>query len=157
MKPDAAIGRLAPEEGLTRARDFLSSALRLDAMIALKLARMDKLREQAGKMRALAVWDERNEEARKCLEDQLLSDYHQLSLRQQRIGEYLARVPDERHRTVLEMRYLQGMPFFRIAMAMHYDERQIYRYHRAGLQHVAVQMALEAKKEKLEAKKEKSD
>ena len=44
---------------------------------------------------------------------------------------------------VLEMHYLQGMPFFRAAMALHYEERQIYRLHRAGLKAIAAQLLLE--------------
>ena len=50
----------------------------------------------------------------------------------------IARLPDEKMARILEMRYLDQQPFFRIAARMHYDERQIYRYHRQGLRYVAL-------------------
>ena len=42
---------------------------------------------------------------------------------------------------MLEMRYLNGAPFFRVAMAIHYDERTVYRLHRAGLRMIAALLA----------------
>ena len=43
----------------------------------------------------------------------------------------------------LEMRYLQGTAFPMIAARLAYDERQIYRFHKKALMHVALQMAQE--------------
>ena len=76
-----------------------------------------------------------------ALERDIQADYHRLTLLQREIRECLSRVPQPLPRLVLEMRYLQGSPFFRIAMALHYDERQIYRYQAQGPEQVALQLA----------------
>ncbi len=142
MKPEEALDALAGPEGIARARELLSSALRLDAMIALKLARLDALKARAEKARIVPGLSEETEQG--LLEQEILEEYRALMARQRRIQALLSRMPDERQRTVLELRYLQGLPFFRIAMQLHYDERQIYRYHRAGLRYLAVLTALES-------------
>lgn len=125
-------------EGLCDARDFLSGYLRLDAAQAVKLSRLDALRSAAGRLRALhsSAPDELA-----ALEKEILADYSVLLQRQKSIGDAIRRVPDEMSRLVLESRYLEGLPFFRIAMNLHFDERQIYRYHRRGLEHIAAQLA----------------
>ena len=74
-------------------------------------------------------------------EEGLLSDYHRLTEEREKVQRLIDRVPDVRHRTVLEMRYLEGLPFFRIAMALNYEERQIYRLHKEALRHAAAVLA----------------
>lgn len=125
-------------EGLCAARDLLSGALRLDAEAALALARLDRMRARARRGRA-------DREAIRQEEARLLSLYKEKTARQQTIGAVIRRVPDENARTVLRLHYLEGMPFFRVAMQMNYDERQIYRILRRGLSHVALQTVLNEK------------
>lgn len=141
MKPEERLASLVTEEGIKKAREALSSAQPLERLIALKLSRLDRAREEEKHLRALgggAAADEIRH-----TEEGLLSDYHLLTQQREKVQRLIDRVPDMRHRTVLEMRYLEGLPFFRIAMNMHYDERQIYRYHKSGLLHVSLQLALE--------------
>lgn len=137
MTPEELIAYVRSDAGLCAARDYLGGYLRLDAMIAVKLARLDQMKARAARLAALHSGAEVDTAA---LEAEILSDYRALTQRQQDIAAVIRQVPDERHRTVLEMRYLQGMPFFRIAMQMNYAERQIYRYHRRGLMAVAARI-----------------
>ena len=152
MTPDRMLAALQTPENVAAARDFLSAALRLDALIAVKLARLDMLRDRAQRMgRALdglpggsGTGDRVGNAAAELadMEEDVRRDYAALLRRQKRIGAVIRAVPDEIQSAVLEMRYLQGMPFHRIAAALHYDERQIYRFHQRGVGHVAVQLAL---------------
>lgn len=152
MTVEEAYAFIRSPQGLAAARDYLSAALRLDAMIALRLSRLDAARARGERVtRALDALaggggaGDRVGEAAADLADQeaaLLADYHALLKQQKEIGAAIARVPEDRQRMVLEMRYLQGLPFFRIAMTLHYDERQVYRLHERGLRHVAAQIAL---------------
>jgi len=41
-------------------------------------------------------------------------------------------------RTVLEMRYMGGYPWRRIMSVLHYEEAQVYKIHRAGLESIRV-------------------
>ena len=152
MTPEAALKYAQSKEGLCAARDFLSAALRMDAMIALKHARLDDLREKrerisriiASALPSAGTGDRVGETAAEIadLENEVLRDYSALVARQKQIGDAIRRVPDPRQSGILEMRYLRGLPFFRIAMDMHYDERQIYRLHKKALEYVALRIAL---------------
>ena len=141
MKAEDYLLPLITEAGIRRAREALASAQPLERLIALKLSRLDRAREEEKRLRALGG-DKAADEILHA-EEGLLSDYHLLTQQREKVQRLIDRVPDVRHRTVLEMRYLEGLPFFRIAMNMHYDERQIYRYHKSGLLHVSLQLALE--------------
>ena len=136
MTPEELIAFVRSDAGLCAAREYLSGSLRLDAQIAMKLARLEQTKKRAQALRGIAETEDTA-----AMEAELLADYTQLMHRQREIAAVIRDVPDERHRTVLEMRYLQGMPFFRIAMAMNYEERQIYRYHKRGLMAVAARIA----------------
>lgn len=131
-------------QGREAAQDYLSQAKWLDAALALKLSQMDMLRERARRAAALAgrPAPEAGVAALAALEKEIQADYHRLAQLQGEIREALRRIPQPLPRMVLEMHYLQGAPFFRIAMALHYEERQIYRYHAQGLKHVALQLAM---------------
>ncbi len=74
-------------------------------------------------------------------EQALFSAYAVLKHRRRAIAAAIGRMPEEIVRRVMTARYLEGRPFFRIAMDLHYDERQIYRIHRKGLMHAAAQIA----------------
>ena len=131
-------------QGREAAQDYLSQAKWLDAALALKLSQMDMLRQRARRAAALTAEPRPGEDvaaALTALERDIQADYHRLTLLQREIRECLSRVPQPLPRLVLEMHYLQGSPFFRIAMALHYDERQIYRYQAQGLEQVALQLA----------------
>ncbi len=151
MTPEEALCYAASPEGIADAQDYLSAFHRLDAMIALKLARLDSLKEKAGRVSQLMTGlpssggpgDRTGSLAADMvdLEEEILREYSALIQRQQEIGQAIRRVPDEQQATVLEMRYLQGVSFVGIAMRLHYDERQIYRIHQKGLRHIAMQIA----------------
>ena len=140
MTPGALLSFIHSPEGLAAARDFLSSALRMDALIGVKLARLDGMRSLRERVKAAPEEDE----AFAAAEGEVLVEYHALLDRQRAIGGVIRRVPDERQRAILEMRYLQGLPFFRIAMALNYEERQIYRLHKEALRHVAALLAADS-------------
>lgn len=137
--------------GLAAAREFVSGAHYLDNLIAMRLSRLDAVRSRATQVgRALSgmpgsgnIADRMGDAAAELadLEQELLADYHALLAKQKEIGAAIRRIPDERYAMVLEMRYLQQRPFPRIAIALSYDERQIYRFHEKGLRHIAAQIA----------------
>ena len=116
-------------EGRKAAQEFLSSAKEADARMALLTARLNDLRK-AG---ARPVSAEEEQAVR--------TERERLRARRRAVEEAVRRVPDGLCRAVLEGRYLQRLPFFRIAMALSYTERQVYRFHRRGLQHIALQIA----------------
>ncbi len=137
-------------EQRAEAQHFLAQAQRIHAMIGLKLAQLDQLREQGTRMtRALSGLprgseksDPVGETAAKLadLEAALLADYHALLEKQTAIRGLIQALPDPLWQAMMEMRYLQGASFPRIAAKLEYDERQIYRFHKKALAHVAVQM-----------------
>lgn len=146
MTSEEAMAFAKSMEGKCAARNYLGSALRLDAMAALRLAQLDILRERRGQLDAsLSAAAKRGEIDLEIAaqEEGLLEDYKQLLARQRAIAQAIRTLPDERWRLVLEMRYLQGMPFVRISMTLHYDERQTFRLHEQGLIRIALEMALE--------------
>ena len=139
-------------EGMQAARAFLSAAARLDGMIALRLARLDRLRTRGEKMtqslnglKGSGYGDKVGEAAAELADQEkaLLAEYKELLKRQKEIAVAIARVPDEQQQMVLEMRYLHSLSYVAISMRIHCDERQAYRYHNRGLVHVAMQLALD--------------
>lgn len=151
MTPEETLAFARSPAGEAAARAFLSRALHLDAMISVKLSRLDTLREKARRIRSALTGmpaptgkkDRVGEDSAEIvdLEEEILRDYHALLNQQEEIGRAVGRVPDPVQKAVLELRYLQALPFFRIAMELHYDERQIYRIHKKALGHIALQIA----------------
>ncbi|MBQ9263894.1 MAG: hypothetical protein IJ189_06730 [Clostridia bacterium] len=139
MTPEEILQYAHSAQGRCDARNLLSACLHIDAQIALKLAQLDQLREKAKRMPGA------DPRVIRELEQDVLTDYSALLKQQKRIGDMLRRVPNDLCRTVMEAHYIQELPFFRIAMNLHYDERQIYRLHKQGLEHVAAQLAYERK------------
>ena len=142
MTAEEQIRYLRSPQAVLDAQDYLSQALRLDNSISLKLAQLDSLRQKRRRLyRALgkSPEDQPTEPELKEREDEVLADYSALLRLQKDIASHIRQVPDARQRSVLELRYLEHMPFFRIAMALNYDERHIYTLHRAGLRHIAAQ------------------
>ena len=101
MKPEDRLYALVTDAGIAQARKALSSALPLERLIALKLARLDRVREEEKRLRPIgggaAAGDIRH------LEEELLADYHALTRRRENVQRLIDRIPDERHRAVLEM------------------------------------------------------
>jgi len=147
---EALVYSMSPE-GQQAARNYLSAALQIENRIALRLSRLDALRAQGeritqalGGMRGSGYGDKVGEAAAELADQEaaLLKDYRQLLGRQRAIGEVIHQVPDEQAKLVLELRYLQNLSFVAIAMKVHCDERQAYRYHKRGIAHVAFHLAL---------------
>ena len=134
MTAEETLRYMDSPEGLCAARDCLSRALRKEAEIALDLARLDRLRRKRADRPALEEEIRRRETA-------VTGGYRALRALREEIETVILRIPGETVRTVLRCHYLEGAPFFRIAMDLHYDERQIYRFQRQGLRHVAAQLA----------------
>ncbi len=137
---------LESSRALRDAREYLAQYGRLDARIGLKLARLDVMREKQRRLRGALGQALEGAPALPGIreaEEEVLADYSALLKLQKDIGDHIRRVPGSVQQAVLEMHYLQGMPFFRAAMALHYEERQIYRLHRAGLKAIAAQLLLE--------------
>ena len=53
-----------------------------------------------------------------------------LTRERDRIEKLIKRVPDDRLRILLELRYLEYCPWAAIAQRLHYDTRYVYRLHR---------------------------
>lgn len=130
--------------GQTAAQNYLYEMQNIDNRVALRLARLDAFREKNRQIvRSLyADGDVPGQEeitARLTeMETELRAEYHALLERRKQTKETIRRIPNETQRTVLEMRYIEGLPFFRIAMAMNYDERTVYRLHRKALTRTAL-------------------
>ena len=146
MTAEEQMAYLKSKQALMDAQDYLSQYKRLDARISLKLAQLDALREkQAILCRALGKspdWQQPVPDIRD-LEQEVLKDYGELLHLQREIGDHLRQVISPLQRYILEMRYLQAVPFHRLATDMSYEERQVYRMHRDGLRHVAAQLLQE--------------
>ena len=49
----------------------------------------------------------------------------------------IEQLPDERHRLVLTLRYINGLEWFKVEHAMHYERRQVFYFHSQALKEVA--------------------
>ena len=127
--------------GIAAAREFLSEPEKIQAQIGLHHALAEKMRDQAQRLSFLLPPDSRQE--LKDMEEDIQRECAALVHRQKQIDALLRRIPNETIRTVMQWRYLQNVPFFRIAMEMQYDERHVYRLHRKGLEYVAALLAVE--------------
>lgn len=146
MTPEARWAYAESPAGRAKAQNYLYEMQNIDNMVALKLARLDDFREKHQRVvRSLYAIDgepvDREDETVRQLtemENDLRAEYHALLERQRQTKETIRQIPNELQRTVLEMRYIEGLPFFRIAMAMNYDERTVYRLHRKALTQTAL-------------------
>lgn len=48
----------------------------------------------------------------------------------------IEQLPDERHRLVLTLRYINGLEWFKVEHAMHYERRQVFYFHSQALKAV---------------------
>ena len=152
MEYEAALSWAASREGMQAAREYLSSAQRLDAMIALRLSRLDMLRDRArqitraieprirtrnrGDLMANAASDAVD------MEEELLRDYARLLKMQKEIHQLISDIPDDYQKMVLDLKYLQGVSLVGIARRLNYDERTVQRIHEKALQQAALRLAL---------------
>ena len=67
------------------------------------------------------------------LQEELTREIDGLVGRRCEILQLIARLPKPEHRIVLELHYLRGWSFSRIAVNMKYGKRYIYRLHAAAL------------------------
>ena len=49
----------------------------------------------------------------------------------------IEQLPDERHRLVLTLRYINGLEWFKVEHAMHYERRQVFYFHAEALKEAA--------------------
>lgn len=138
---------MASKEGQDHARAYLSSAKPLEALIGLKLSRLDVVRAQGQRvtraMDSLPAGGGRGDKVGDAavtladMEDELLADYHRLIERQSELAHHIRRIPDAAARTVLELRFLHGLSMQGIAFRMEYDVRQVQRIQKRGLERIA--------------------
>ena len=147
MSPEEKMALAFSREGEARAREYLMERNRLDSRIALELAQLDSIRERGMSMTHLlealpsgTLGDRVADAAARAadLEAETLADYEKLLQKQQEIKNTIRSLPEGLPRMVLELRYLQAMPFFRIAMALHVEERHVYRLHKDALRRLAL-------------------
>lgn len=139
-------------EGIMAAREYLSAAQRLDNIIALRLSRLEMLRDRAMKItRAIESRPKRNQAGdllanAACdaidVEEELMMDYAKLLAKQNEINQLISEIPDDYQKMVLDLRYLQGVSMIGIAQRLHYDERTVQRIHEKALRQVALRLAL---------------
>lgn len=147
MSPEEKMALAFSPEGERRAREYLMEANRLDSRIALALSQLDAVRARGTRMAHLmeqassgGPGDKVGSAAAQAadLEKEVLSDYEALLQKQRAIKSTLRSLPEGMRRMLLEMRYLQAQPFFRIAMALHVEERHVYRLHKQALRQTAL-------------------
>ena len=73
------------------------------------------------------------------IETQISAQIRLLRERRAKIVAAIEQIPDARQRTVLGLRYVDGMSFGQVAHAMHYSERSVYKLHGAGLQTIRLE------------------
>ena len=152
MEYEAALSWAASREGMQAAREYLSSAQRLDAMIALRLSRLDMLRDRARQItRAIEPWIRTRNRGDLManaasdavdMEEELLRDYARLLKMQKEIHQLISDIPDDYQKMVLDLKYLQGVSLVGIARRINYDERTVQRIHDKALQQAALRLAL---------------
>ena len=145
MNPEEKRAFAESPAGRQAAQDYLAGLQNLNVAIALKHAQADGLREKVKRISEMPKTGDTPEGQADTitarldhLEQEVLADYHTLLERRQAIQNTIRRVPNAAQRTVLEMRYVESMPFFRIAMAMNYGERTVFRLHRKALAQTAL-------------------
>ncbi|MCH5205666.1 MAG: DUF1492 domain-containing protein [Oscillospiraceae bacterium] len=130
------------------AKEYLKQYKTLDAQIDAKLAQINRLRERARYVSAAgsdgihgsAPGDKVGELTAKIvdLEREINSEIDRLVDLKREIKENIAKLPDAVHRTVLEMKYINGWTALKIALRLNYAQRTVYLYERDALESFAV-------------------
>lgn len=121
------------------AKEYLNQAPRLDTIIDLKLAQVERLKSLRERVTTIMsdtpkgggcgdrvveitnrIW---------ALEEEINRDIDRLVDLKAEIRQRIGLLADERHRAVLESRYLLGYTWEQIAAAMVYDVRHVTRIH----------------------------
>lgn len=76
------------------------------------------------------------------LQESIASDVNTLAEMQAVLSEVIASAKKEEHREVLELRYVDGLAWKRIARKMHYTEDGIYKLHGRALMTVKIPGAI---------------
>lgn len=73
-----------------------------------------------------------------ALKAELVEENIRLTNLQREIEHVIAKVEDDKERRVLELRYLNCLPFFKVAARLHYSLDNIYTIHRKALENLTV-------------------
>jgi len=126
------------------AKEYLSQAYRLDRRINSKLEQVDNLRELSTKATA-SIHAERISGTKERspmenaivklidLEHEINADIDKLVDLKRELTAFIDKLVNSNHKTLLELRYLNGFTWDRVAGSMGYDVRWIYRLHGAAL------------------------
>ena len=125
-------------------KDWLRQLPQIEARIRSKEAQIRKYREMATRatssMEATRVSGSSNRSRVEdavvgiCdLEESAKEDLRELAMYRRDAMEVIRRVPDVRHRDILEMHYVTGWSLRRIAEEMHYQERWVQILHGLAL------------------------
>ncbi len=132
------------------AKEYLSRYRNLDEEINAKIAQVEELRRRAqtvGSANQSGVhsslpYDRVGEITSRIvdLEREINEEIDRLVSVQREIKEVISEVHEERLRTILELRYINGLTFDKIAKQMNYSHRQIYRFHEKALEKVKMSL-----------------
>lgn len=129
-----------------RIKQWLNRARWLDKQIDAKVEQVaglrDKIRRCTGSISAASGsgrkdWTDAMAQLT-VLEDQINADINQLIRARMEIREAIARLPTDEMRLLMELRYLNGRGWRRIAREMHFDESHIYRLHDMALNSIEI-------------------
>ncbi len=132
------------------AKEYLSRYRRLDEEINAKLAQVEELRRRAqtvgGTNRSGThgsfPYDRVSEITSRIvdLEREINEEIGRLTDVQSEIRAAIKTVHEERLRIILELHYINGLTFDKIAKKMNYSHRQIYRFHEKALEKVKMSL-----------------
>lgn len=125
-------------------KEYLSRYRNLNIEIDSKTRQLEKLREQATRIvpepsdgiPGSGSTSDRlgNAVAKICdLEAEIEAEISRLVELREEIRAAISRVQDSTYRNLLELRYIEGMTFERIAVEMNYSWRQVIRIHGSAL------------------------
>lgn len=129
------------------AKEYLMQYRTLDARIDAKLAQVERLRRLArtagshgnsSGIHSTQPRDKIGELTAKIvdLEVEINEEINALVDLEREIRGRIAHIPDDNQRLVLEMKYINGLTFEKIAENMHYSLRAVYNYHVSALKSV---------------------
>lgn len=127
-------------------KEYLEQAIYLDQRINSKLTQVENLRGLATKVTAIysdtPSGQHDNSRLEKTiakiidLENDIDKDIDRLVDLKKEITDTINQIPDPRHRTILEMRYLSFRTWEQIAVALDHDIRHVYRLHGEALKQI---------------------
>ena len=113
---------------LNDAKRFLNQASYFELRIKTKVEELEKLKELE-KVQSEKFKVQRAE----ALQEEIRRDIDSLVAQKQEIMQMIGQLSKPEYQTVLELRYLRGWTWKRIAMNMHFCEAGIYKIHNAAL------------------------